>query len=185
MAWLPATIIRLPVHLTLPRDGRSELALGAGAEQARIDEEISRAARHGTALSCLLVGIDDLDEIARAHGDELSRAALAYPRTALGRTFGASTASVGAGEGELLVVLPGADGRRGEIVARRALERLRAIKIEVAGARAARISVGLVGGAGVRAGLLARAARPREQAADAPRRAAAATPARLAPAERP
>ncbi len=48
------------------------------------------------------------------------------------------------GEGELLVILPGADGPRGEIVARRALERLRTIKVEAEGARRPlRMSVGL------------------------------------------
>src|SRR5208282_5021838 len=40
-----------------------------------------------------------------------------------------------ASEHELLVVLPGADSARAEVVARRALERVRAIKIEAQGAR--------------------------------------------------
>ncbi len=41
-------------------------------------------------------------------------------------------------------MLPGADGPRGEIVARRVLERLRAIKVEVDGERQPlRIAVGL------------------------------------------
>jgi hypothetical protein len=43
-----------------------------------------------------------------------------------------------------VVVLPGADGPRGEIVARRVLDRLRTIKVEADGARRPlRISVGL------------------------------------------
>ncbi len=42
------------------------------------------------------------------------------------------------------LILPGADGPRGEIVARRVLERLRTIKVEAEGARRPlRISVGL------------------------------------------
>ena len=45
---------------------------------------------------------------------------------------------------ELLLVLPGADGPRGEIVARRVLDRLRTIKVEADGERRPlRISVGL------------------------------------------
>jgi hypothetical protein len=45
---------------------------------------------------------------------------------------------------DLLVVLPGADSPRGEIVARRALERLHTIKVEAAGTRQPlEISVGL------------------------------------------
>ena len=48
------------------------------------------------------------------------------------------------GERELLVVLPGADSPRGEVVARRVLDRLRSIKIEADGKRRPlRISVGL------------------------------------------
>jgi GGDEF domain-containing protein len=47
-------------------------------------------------------------------------------------------------EMELLIVLPGADGPRGEIVARRVIDRLRAIKVEAAGIRhRLRVSVGL------------------------------------------
>ena len=42
------------------------------------------------------------------------------------------------------MLLPGADGPRGEIVARRALERLRAIKVEAGGQRRPlRVSVGI------------------------------------------
>src|SRR2546421_401001 len=49
-----------------------------------------------------------------------------------------------ASDNDLLVLLPGADGPRGEIVARRVLDRLRTIKIEAAGERRPlRISVGL------------------------------------------
>ena len=47
-------------------------------------------------------------------------------------------------DSELLILLPGADGPRGEIVARRALERLRTIKVEADGERRPlEISVGL------------------------------------------
>ena len=80
--------------------------------------------------------IENLDEIVRAHGGELAEQTLAYVAQALRRELRALR-PVGAAErrGELLVVLPGADGPRGEIVARRALERLRTIKVEVDGAR--------------------------------------------------
>jgi GGDEF domain-containing protein len=45
---------------------------------------------------------------------------------------------------ELLVVLPGADGPRGEVVGRRLLDRLRTIKVEADGERRAlRVSLGL------------------------------------------
>jgi len=47
-------------------------------------------------------------------------------------------------DGELLLLLPGADGPRGEVVARRALQRLRTIKLELDGERRPlSVSVGL------------------------------------------
>jgi diguanylate cyclase (GGDEF)-like protein len=110
----------------------------------RIQEEISRAARHGTALSCLLITISNLEELAGEHGEELPDRALAYVSSALGRQLRDFDRIGRPSEGELLVVLPGADGARGEIVARRVLDRLRTIKIEAGGTRhPLRISVGL------------------------------------------
>jgi diguanylate cyclase (GGDEF)-like protein len=118
--------------------------LSAPALEERLNEEINRAGRHGTALSCLLVVIDNLEELARQHGRELSEQTLAYVGPTLRRELrrfdrvGMPSAS------ELLVVLPGADGPRGEAVARRVLDRLRAIKVEADGVRQPlRVSVGL------------------------------------------
>jgi diguanylate cyclase (GGDEF)-like protein len=110
----------------------------------RLREEISRAARHGTPLSCLLVTIGNLEELSREHGSELSERTLAYVGTALLRQLRDFDRIGRPSERELLVVLPGADGPRGEVVARRVLERLRTIKIEAEGKRQPlRISVGL------------------------------------------
>jgi diguanylate cyclase (GGDEF)-like protein len=110
----------------------------------RLDEEVNRAERHHTALSCLLVSIDDVEQISRAHGEGLPIQALAYLGAALGRELRRFDRVGHAAEGELLVVLPGADERRGEIVARRALGRLHAVKIEVDGQRQPlRISMGI------------------------------------------
>jgi diguanylate cyclase (GGDEF)-like protein len=127
---------------SLPR-GATE-CLSAAALEARVDEEIARAARHGTALSCLLVSVEDLREIEQAHGRELSQQALAYVGLALQSEFRRFDRVGRPTEIEFLVVLPGADGPRGEIVARRTLERLRAIKLEGEdGRRALRVSVGI------------------------------------------
>ncbi len=97
----------------------------------RLEEEIGRAGRHGTALCALLLRLDDFEEIAQAHGAALSERALLHAgETLLGqlRRFD----RVGRPQqDELLIVLPGAAGVEGEAVARRALRRLRAIKIEV------------------------------------------------------
>lgn len=122
-----------------PRDCLSQAEL-----IARLDEEVSRAGRHRTELSCLLVSLEDVEYLSSAHGEELPSQALAYLGTALGRELRRFDRVGRSAEGELLVVLPGADERRGEIVARRALGRLHAVKIESEGKRQAlRISVGI------------------------------------------
>jgi GGDEF domain-containing protein len=101
----------------------------------RLEEEINRAARHGTPLGCLLLRLDGQREIERAHGQRLITELLAYTSAALRREFRRFDRVGDLEEGELLALLPGADAAAAEIVARRALGRLRAIKIEVRGAR--------------------------------------------------
>ncbi len=118
--------------------------LSADALEDRLEEEINRAGRHGTPLSCLLVAIDDLKELSLRHGHELPEQALAYAGPALLRELRRFDRVGRPSDTELLVVLPGADGPRGEIVARRVIDRLRAIKIEAGGVRRPlRVSVGL------------------------------------------
>jgi two-component system cell cycle response regulator len=128
---------------TVPNRGPRD-CLSATELQARLDEEVNRAGRHRTALSCLLVSLQDMEQLASTHGRELPAQALAYLGAALGRQLRRFDRVGCAAEGELLVVLPGADERRAEIVARRALGRLHAVKVEVAGQRhPLRISVGV------------------------------------------
>ncbi len=116
----------------------------AAALRERVEEEIGRAERHGTALSCLLVVVENLDELAREHGGDLREQTLAYIAAALPRELRRFDRIGRPSERELMIVLPGADGPRGEIVARRVLERVRTIKVEVDGERQPlRVSVGL------------------------------------------
>jgi diguanylate cyclase (GGDEF)-like protein len=118
--------------------------LGADALRHHLDEEVNRAGRHGTPLSCLLVTIDNLEQLAREHGDELAEQTLAYVAGVLAGQVRGFDRVGQPSESELLLVLPGADGPRGEIVARRVLERLRTIKVESDGTRQPlRISLGL------------------------------------------
>jgi len=109
--------------------------LSAIALRLRLDEEIGRAERHGTSLSCLLVVIDGLDEMAREHGAELPEQTLMYVAGAVEGELRRFDRIGRPSPGELLVVLPGADGERGEMVARRVLERMRTIKLEAHGSR--------------------------------------------------
>jgi diguanylate cyclase (GGDEF)-like protein len=118
--------------------------LAADALARRLEEEINRAGRQGTALSCLLVTIGNLEELSREHGAELAERTLEYVEGVLRRQLRAFDRIGRPSDSELLVVLPGADGPRGETVARRSLERLRTIKIEADGKRRPlRVSVGL------------------------------------------
>ncbi len=110
----------------------------------RLEEEIARAERHRSALSCLLVGIEDLDAIGQTHGNDLSEQALAYVGLTLRREFRRYDRMGPVSRHDYIVVLPGADGSRGEVVARRTLMRLRAIKIEARDQRAPlRVTVGI------------------------------------------
>jgi diguanylate cyclase (GGDEF)-like protein len=111
---------------------------------ARLEEEINRAGRHATALCCLLVQLDDLKQIERVHGGAISQELVDYTSTTLRCEFRRFDRLGEAGEGEFMALLPGADGLRSEIVARRVLRRLRAIKIEADDRRQPmRISVSL------------------------------------------
>jgi len=127
--------------------------LPAPALLARLDEEIHRCERHGTTLSCLLVVIEDLQEMAQSQREELREQTLEYVAGALGRELRRFDRIGRPSERELLIVLPGADGPQAEIVARRVLDRLGTIKVEARGARRAlNVSVGLAAwqeGAGV------------------------------------
>lgn len=118
--------------------------LSPAATGERLEEEINRAARHGMPLSCLVVTVGNLRELTREHGEELSEQTLSYIGRALAPQLRNFDRIGRPGEFELLVMLPGADGPRGEIVARRALARLRTIKVEADGERQSLdISIGL------------------------------------------
>lgn len=126
--------------------GSLRCLLEAPELELRLQEEIARAGRQGTALSCLLVSVRDTDGPAREHDRQLDDEALAYLATALSRQLRRFDRVGRTAGGELVVVLPGADERRGEIVARRALGRLHSIKLEIAGERRPLpISVGIAG----------------------------------------
>ncbi|HEX5308231.1 MAG TPA: GGDEF domain-containing protein [Solirubrobacteraceae bacterium] len=106
----------------------------AGELQARLDEEVSRAERMGTALSCLLVSVD-AEALREQQAAELCEQAIAYMAEALRRQLRRFDRVGRLSEAELLVLLPGADGTHAEVVARRALARLRAVKLDTAGGR--------------------------------------------------
>jgi diguanylate cyclase (GGDEF)-like protein len=119
-----------------PRDPRERDASerSAGELQARLEEEVCRAERHGTPLSCLLVSLDAA-RLREQHGREMPEQALAYVAAALSRQLRRFDRVGRMSAGELIVLLPGTDGPRAEIVARRALSRLQSVKVEEDGQR--------------------------------------------------
>ena len=120
------------------------VCLDESAMAARLQEEIGRAQRHGSALSCLLVALDDLDTIALRHGTGLAEQTVAHVAAVLRREFRRFDRVAYLGRGEFAVILPGAAGAQGEVVGRRVLARLHAIKLEEgAERRPLRGSVGL------------------------------------------
>lgn len=114
------------------------------ALSGRLREEIARAERHRTGLSCLLVALEDFAPLAREQVGELREQTIEYIAGALRRELRCYDRVGRTADGEVLVLLPGADSPRAEMVARRALARLRSIKVESGGARTPiQVSVGL------------------------------------------
>jgi diguanylate cyclase (GGDEF)-like protein len=125
---------REPHQSAEPHDAGDAACLSLPALQKRLDEEIDRARRHETQLSCLLLRIDRLEEINNEEGG-LPAQTLAYVGGALRRELRSFDRIGRLSESELLIALPGADGPRAEAVGRRVLERLRTIKVESDGTR--------------------------------------------------
>ena len=100
---------------------REPECLTPAALRERLEEEISRAERHGTRLSCLLVVIENLEEMAREHGSELREQTIDYVAGALRRELRRfdRVGRVGNGHVEhgsdldLLIILPGPTVRGG------------------------------------------------------------------------
>ena len=71
------------------------VCLSAEALTERLDEEINRAGRHGTPLSCLLVVIDNLGELSREHGGDLPSRRSPTSAERCGASCAGSTGSAG------------------------------------------------------------------------------------------
>src|ERR1700694_4941004 len=85
----------------------SIVCLSAQALAERLKRETTRSGRHGTPLSYLLVVIENLDELAKAHGSELSEQTLAYVGETLRRELRRFDRGGRPSDGELAVLLPG------------------------------------------------------------------------------
>ena len=97
------------------------------AMRRRLDEEIGRAARTGSPLSCLLIDLDNFKLVNDRHGHQAGDATLRDVVQALVGEFRAFDRVARYGGDEFVVILPNADLESATAAATRALERLRAL----------------------------------------------------------
>jgi diguanylate cyclase (GGDEF)-like protein len=97
------------------------------AMRRRLDEEISRATRAGTPLSCILIDLDDFKAVNDVHGHQAGDAVLREVVQALVGEFRAADRVARYGGDEFVVILPNADLPSAAAAASRALERMRGL----------------------------------------------------------
>jgi diguanylate cyclase (GGDEF)-like protein len=97
------------------------------AMRRRLEEEIDRASRAGSPLSCILIDLDDFKRVNDEHGHQAGDAVLRQVVQALVGEFRAFDRVARYGGDEFVVILPNADLRSAAAAANRALERMRAV----------------------------------------------------------
>jgi diguanylate cyclase (GGDEF)-like protein len=99
------------------------------AMRRRLDEEIGRAERSGSPLSCLLIDLDNFKLVNDRHGHPAGDAMLRDVVQALVGEFRAFDRVARYGGDEFVVILPNADLESAAAAATRALERLQALPV--------------------------------------------------------
>jgi len=118
-------------------------SLNHRAMRRRLDEEIGRATRTGSPLSCLLIDLDNFKLVNDHHGHPAGDATLRAVVQALVGEFRAFDRVARYGGDEFVVILPNAGLDSAAAAASRALERLRTLAAdgEIAGEISASIGV--------------------------------------------
>jgi diguanylate cyclase (GGDEF)-like protein len=113
------------------------------AMRRRLDEEIGRAARSGSPLSCLLIDLDDFKLINDRYGHQAGDATLRGVVQALVGEFRAFDRVARYGGDEFVVILPNAELESAAAAAARALERLREMSSDDQAAHGVSASIGV------------------------------------------
>jgi len=113
------------------------------AMRRRLDEEIGRAQRGGSPLSCLLIDLDDFKQVNDLHGHPAGDAMLRDVVQALVGEFRAFDRVARYGGDEFVVILPNADLASAAAAATRALERLRELPALSEGSQGVSASIGV------------------------------------------
>jgi diguanylate cyclase (GGDEF)-like protein len=99
------------------------------AMRRRLDEEIGRAQRSGSPLSCLLIDLDDFKLVNDRHGHPAGDAMLRSVVQALAGEFRAFDRVARYGGDEFVVILPNAELESAAAAATRALQRLQELPL--------------------------------------------------------
>jgi diguanylate cyclase (GGDEF)-like protein len=113
------------------------------AMRRRLDEEIGRATRAGSPLSCLLMDLDNFKLVNDRHGHQAGDTLLRGVVQALVGEFRAFDRVARYGGDEFVVILPNADLEAAAAAAARALERLQAVPSFEAGEEGVSASIGV------------------------------------------
>jgi diguanylate cyclase (GGDEF)-like protein len=114
-----------------------------GAMLGRLDEEIDRGRRQGSALACLILDLDDFKLINDRYGHLVGDGILRQVASTLRHEFRRFDRVARYGGDEFVVILPNAEGDRAAVAGQRALRRLRDIHVEVAGAQPHRLTASI------------------------------------------